>query len=191
MSTPSNTPLATAVLLDPATAEPDESIAARLRTGDVAALDALFRRHAKALLRLATSLTGSPSDGEDVVQDVFVGLELALRRYEEQGAFAAWLRGVTVRTALAHRRRATRRQEDSLDLANTRRTIPSSAENRLAIQDAVRRLPVDMRDVFILKVVEGYSHNEIATLLGIRAGTSEVRLFRAIRLLRATLLESP
>jgi RNA polymerase sigma-70 factor (ECF subfamily) len=55
------------------------------------------------------------------------------------------------------------------------------------VLDALGRLSEEQRIVFLLKVVEGYTHEEIARQLGIRRGTSEVRLFRAIRQLRELL----
>ncbi|MEP6620597.1 MAG: RNA polymerase sigma factor [bacterium] len=190
MRTPTASLLANDPSLNPGDAYPDDVLAARLRNGDTAAMGSLFRRHAHSLIHLATALTGSPADAEDVVQDVFVGLQLALRGYVEQGAFAAWLRSVTIRTALANQRRAARRREVSPDGEMSSVEAPSNDLQRLLLRDAVVRLPDDMRVVFVLKVAEGYSHAEIASLLGIRAGTSEVRLFRAIRLLRALLAES-
>ena len=65
---------------------------AELRAGSPRAITACYREHASALLTLAMRLTGERADAEDVVQDVFVGLPEALRRYEERGLFAAWLR---------------------------------------------------------------------------------------------------
>ncbi|HKH92113.1 MAG TPA: sigma-70 family RNA polymerase sigma factor [Gemmatimonadaceae bacterium] len=162
----------------------DARLAARLRAGDQSALDELFRRHAGGLLRLAAGLVDT--DAEDVVQDVFVGLSLALRGYEERGAFAAWLRGVTVRTALSRRRRSAHRRETALDPRLPRFDRRDPADG-IALRDALRRLPDPLRQIFVLKLVEGYSHAEIASLLDIRTGTSEVRLFRAIRQLRSLL----
>ena len=162
----------------------DARLVARLRDGDQSALDALYHRHATALLRLASALVDT--DAEDVVQDVFVGLALALRSYEERGAFASWLRGVAVRTALSRRRRSTHRRETVLDagLPEAHRRDPADA---IALRDALTRLPDELREIVVLKLVEGYSHAEIASLLDIRRGTSEVRLFRAIRRLRSLL----
>ena len=57
------------------------------------------------------------------------------------------------------------------------------------VQRAVAALPESLRDVFILKQVEGYRHNEIATLLGITEGASRVRLTRAVDALRRALVE--
>ena len=166
----------------------DAALVARLRVAaDSDALDTLFRRHAGELLRLATGLLAHHADAEDVVQDVFVGLRLALRHYDERGAFRAWLRGVTVRTALAARRRDTGRRESPLDHALETSAVEHTPD--IALRDALVRLPQPLRDVFVLKMIEGYSHAEIGALLDIRAGTSEVRLFRAVRRLRDLLSE--
>ena len=58
---------------------------------------------------------------------------------------------------------------------------------RLTLHQAIASLPDPLRTVFVLREIEDYSHNEISQLLGIRRGTSEVRLYRAIRLLRELL----
>ena len=65
----------------------------------------------------------------------------------------------------------------------------SGLDARQALERALTTLPGTLRSVFVLKEVEGYSHAEIAELLGIRRGTSEVRLLRAIRRLRQELEE--
>lgn len=152
------------------------------------ALEVLFRRYSPELLRLASGLTPTHADAEDVVQDVFVGLRLALRNYEERGTFRAWLRGVTVRSALAARRRKGARRETPLeDVLHA--AVGRDATTPVALRDAVARLPESLRDVFVLKMVEGYSHAEISALLGISSRASEIRLFRAVRRLRDLLSE--
>ena len=165
----------------------DAALVQRLSTGDLGALDALFHRYASALLNLARRVTGSSVDAEDVVQDLFVGLPMAVRRYAERGSFGAWLRTVTVRLALDRVRRRTRRHEVDLDLAGEQTAVSETPEVRWDIEGAIAALPDDLRMVFVLKEVEGFSHAEIGRLLGIRTGTSEVRLHRAMRALRRTL----
>jgi RNA polymerase sigma-70 factor (ECF subfamily) len=165
----------------------DAALVERLSNGDLEALDALFHRYASALLNLARRVTGSSVDAEDVVQDLFVGLPMAVRRYAERGSFGAWLRTVTVRLALDRVRRRTRRHEVDLDLAGEQTAVSETPEVRWDIEGAIAALPDDLRMVFVLKEVEGFSHAEIGRLLGIRTGTSEVRLHRAMRALRRAL----
>lgn len=172
----------------------DAALVERLRSGDLQALDALFHRHARVLLGVAYRLTGSSAEAEDVVQDLFVGLPLAVRRYAEQGALGAWLRTVTVRLALDRVRRRERQREVPLDSMPARDAGASSAgamEARWELERALATLPDALRVVFLLKEVEGYSHAEISQLLGIRIGTSEVRLHRAIKALREALGGQP
>jgi len=165
----------------------DALLASRLREGDMAALDLLFERHATPLLRLATRLMGSEADGEDVVQDVFVGLPLALRRYEERGQFGPWIRRVTARTALMRLRRIGTRGEVTLDGALEPEQPQRLEIERIGLERAIAALPESLRVVFVLREVEGHSHAEIAALLGISRSASEVRLHRAVQRLRLLL----
>jgi RNA polymerase sigma-70 factor, ECF subfamily len=161
----------------------------RTAQGDADALGQLFGEYAGMVHRVALRLTMSADDADDVVQDVFVGLPEALRRYSEQGTFESWLRTLAVRVALM-RMRAARARATASDAAGRATRIELNVDphsDRLSLAAALGRLEEDYRVVFVLKVVEGYSHDEIATQLGIRRGTSEVRLYRAIRQLRTLL----
>jgi RNA polymerase sigma-70 factor (ECF subfamily) len=164
----------------------DAVLVARVRDGSTDALGSIYERYAAMLYRLAVRLLGAVDDAEDLVQDLFVGLPEALRRYEERGRLEAWLRLVATRMALMLLRARRWTTESPVGLS-----APGQSEDRLAtritLERAIAQLSDPLRVVFVLKEVEGYSHAEIAKLLGIRPGTSEVRLHRAIRTLRATL----
>lgn len=154
------------------------------------ALTVLFQMHNEHVHRVAYQLTMSADDAEDVVQDVFIGLPEALAAYDGRGEFAAWLRRVAVRTTLMRMRSIRRRTATALRASAEQATAMSNfVLDRIAIATALIALPAELRVVFMLSDIEGYTHGEIATLLGIRAGTSEVRLHRARRRLRALLGE--
>lgn len=157
-----------------------------LRTGSPDALAALYRQHGAALFRLAYRLTGTREDAEDVVHDVFVGLPEALTRYEERGMLLGWLKRVTARVALMRLRRRGRRREVPLDAAE-HETDPLTAADGIPLRAAVEALPDPLRVVLVLKEVEGYSHAEVAGLLGISVVASRVRLARALKRLRKAL----
>lgn len=161
----------------------------RLRAGDTGAIEGLYSIHARRLFGLAFRLTNSRPDAEEIVQDVFVGLPLALRGYAEQGAFGAWLRRIAARLSIDRLRQTSRRREVGLTSAHNPPVSSAAGEvdAREALERALSTLSDALRSVFVLKEVEGYSHAEIADLLGIRRGTSEVRLLRAIRRLRQEL----
>jgi RNA polymerase sigma-70 factor, ECF subfamily len=157
-----------------------------VRAGNPEALAALYREHGAALYRLAYRLTGTREEAEDVVHDVFVGLPEALAHYEERAKFTSWLRRVTARVALIRLRSRQRRREVSLDGADQQPRPPVDA-NVIALESAVNSLPDSLRVVIMLKEVEGYSHGEVAELLGISVGASRVRAARALARLRKAL----
>lgn len=161
----------------------------RARLGDSEALGALYDAFGAGLYRLAYRLTGSREDAEDTVHDVFVGLPEALDRYEERGRFGAWLRRVTARVALMRLRRHNHRREVGLERADgvAAPVPPDRTSDHAVLQAVVNALPVALRSVLVLKETEGYSHAEIAEVLGITAVTSRVRLLRALRRVRREL----
>jgi RNA polymerase sigma-70 factor (ECF subfamily) len=168
----------------PTTAE----LVRRIRSGDPDALSAAYYQFAGPLLTLAHRLLGTGTDAQDVVQDLFVALPEALEGYEERGRFPAWLGRALVRLALMRLRGRRRRQETDL-----RPTISTPARAGAAgiedwdLEGALERLPEDQRAIVVLKAIEGYSHEEIAELLGIRRNTSAVRFHRALQRLRTDL----
>ena len=157
----------------------------RIRVGQSEALGELYHRFAGDLGALAQRLTGSRQDAEDVVHDVFLGLPEALKHYDERGRFDAWLRRVTARVALTRVRLRQRRCEHALERDVPHEPTAPSLDDTLALTKAVDALPDALRTVIVLKMIEGYSHEEIAMLLGITPRASEQRLYRAVKALRS------
>ena len=157
----------------------------RIRAGQSEALGELYHRFAGSLGALAQRLTGSRQDAEDVVHDVFLGLPEALKHYDERGHFDAWLRRVTARVALTRVRIRQRRGERALENDVPDEPTATSLDDKLALARAVDALPDGLRTIIVLKMIEGYSHEEIAVLLGITPRASEQRLYRAVKALRS------
>lgn len=174
---------------DSSTAVSDTELVERARRGLPEALGEMYERHATALLRLATRITGSVFDAEDVLHDLFVGLPELLRRYEHRERLDAWLRGVVVRMALARLRRDRRREHIIAPAAHTLRAADATTDpwGALDLERALGTLSEGERAVFVLRQLEGCSHDEIATLLHITSGASRVRYLRALRRLRRLL----
>ncbi len=173
-------------------ADPDEVRAiALLRLGSLDAIDSLYDRYAAALLRLARYMSGSEADAEDIVHDVFVGLPKSIRTYREEGRMGAWLSRLVVNRAIDQRRATARRAAlHRIAAAQQIATAAPESEHDVDMDDAIATLAPAIRDVFVLRAIEGYSHADIAALLGIRTGTVHVRYFRAVRALRSKLRSS-
>jgi len=151
---------------------------------DLDTIATLYRRHASALLATAYRLLMSRADAEDVVHDLFVGLPEALRSYQERGRMESWLKRIVVRLALS---RLRRKRGVALDESAHLAVVPSDPADRVAVQRALARLSPPLRAVLVLKDIEGFSHAEIASMLGISVGASEVRRHRALARLRELL----
>lgn len=182
---------------EPVTKAPEqvELLVANARRGKPEALAQIYAQHKDVLYRVALGLMRSWADAEDIVQEVLVGLPEALRRYRGDGPLEGWLVRVTTRTALMElRRRRRRRRGESLlvDWGWIRRRGGVRDEvDRISLDRALAALPETQRAAFLLKEVEGYSHDEIAEMLGITTGASRARFFRAARNLRSQLAGNP
>ena len=188
--------MGTVAYLDRAAAGPqvaDATLVERGQKGDEAALEALFRRHAAAMNRLALRLTCSRADAEDLVQDAFVYAFASLRRLERAGSFLAWLRAILVRTAAKRLRR--RRIARRLGLAVETPLDPQSViaddappDVALELRQLLRVLddtPANNGLALVLFRVEGMTLGEIAEAFGVSEPTIKRRIKRAQRVLDA------
>ena len=162
---------------------------AAARSGSLDAVGELYHRYADDVHALAYRITLSRDDAADVLQDLFVGLPRALRSYNEQGRFESWLKQVAVRICLMQMRQKKRKREDRLDyeLPLPERAATADSVDRITLERALARLPDQLRTVFVLKEIEGYTHVEIAEMLQISSANSATRLSRAWAILRKEL----
>jgi RNA polymerase sigma factor (sigma-70 family) len=173
-------------------ADDDRELAALVtRSGDEAAFRALYRRHTPALWLLALRLGGGDEPwAEELVQRCWIRAVEGMARFRWRSALSTWLGGIAINCARELWREGRARGEATLE-DWTGLSVPqgalSEAEERIDLERAIERLPHGCRQVFVLHDVEGYTHEEVAGLLGIEAGTSKSQLSHARRRLRAAL----
>jgi RNA polymerase sigma-70 factor (ECF subfamily) len=170
-------------------ARPLDEVVRRAQQGDVDAFEIIYRRTAPAIYKLCRRMVGDDRDARDRVQDTFVRAWERLTSFRGQSSLETWLHRVAVNTVLEHlratKRDATRLIEGDDDAFGSRATdAPTDAE--MDLETALESLPAGARSVFVLHV-EGYSHDEIAQMTGIAAGTARAQLFRARRALAKVL----
>ncbi|MBD2768609.1 RNA polymerase sigma factor [Hymenobacter sp. BT664] len=180
--------------MPPPIAPVDEALLAACRRGESAAQYQLYQRLAYRLLGVCLRYCPNRAEAEDALQNTFVKIFTRLDQYRGQGPFEAWARRIAVTTALhaveQHRLRHPTPGTDPDDLAADLPSAEPSALESLAAEDLLallNTLPPGYRTVLNLYAVEGYSHQEIAELLGIAEGTSKSQLARARRLLESRL----
>jgi RNA polymerase sigma-70 factor, ECF subfamily len=161
----------------------DVALAAR---GDVRAFARLYGAHSARIFNLARRMTTSET-AVDLTQDIFLRAWEKLGTFRGESAFGTWLHRLAVNVILA--RRATLRTEqarikDEDGLLDTLPARPGASDLSMDFEQAIEWLPEGAKTVFVLYDVEGYQHEEIATLLGISSGTSKAQLHRARMILR-------
>jgi RNA polymerase sigma-70 factor (ECF subfamily) len=171
----------------------DSTLIARAVAGDMAAQRALYDQHVDRVFRLAYRLAGDEELARDFTQETFVRAFDRLGTFRGESALGTWLHTIGVSVALNGLRKVKRfrAREAPLDEALTVGTTTRHADPDLKdrLRRAIDSLPDGYRTVFVMHDVEGYTHEEIATALGIQPGTSKAQLFRARAKLRLLLAD--
>jgi RNA polymerase sigma-70 factor (ECF subfamily) len=173
----------------------DGLLARRAAAGDQDAFRLLVDRHYDACLRFAALRLQNRHDAEDVVQEAFVRMYRSLPAYEERGRFKSWLFQILVNRCRTKGRALGRRPPTvDLDAVGTDVGDDGKATDglvfwRLELRDALEGLPDGLREAFLLKHVEGWSYDEMATLTGVGVSALKMRVSRAREQLEARLDE--
>lgn len=170
----------------------DSDLRARIRRGDHAAFEELFRAHYDGLVRFANRLIVAPMEAEEVVQDVMLNVWLRREQLESDENLKTYLFRATRNRALNHLRR--RRLENlfrkSLPVDEPAAPPPAgddASATEAAIRAAVDALPDRCREVFVLSREHKLSYSAIAETMGISVKTVETQMGRALKALRAAL----
>ena len=158
----------------------------RTQRGDVDAFEEIYRAHAGRMLALCRRMISDEPRARDLVQDIFVRAWEALPGFRGHSALGTWLHRLAVNVVLASLRNSRREDERIVGADDDLGASDSAAEQveaRIDLDAALRVLPAGARIVFVLHDVEGYSHEEIAQMTGIAAGTARTQLWRARRAL--------
>jgi RNA polymerase sigma-70 factor, ECF subfamily len=167
---------------------------ARVVAGDRAAFGVLVERYAAVARRVARAVLGNAEDADDAAQDAMLSALVKLDQYDPRRPFGPWLLRIVANAATDRRRRRTVRHAQPLDHGITAGgpRPDTTAERRLLserLRQALAELPERRRAAVVLFDVEGYSHAEIARILGIPEGTVRSEVFHARRRLRALLAD--
>ena len=158
--------------------------------GDERAMRQLWVQYAPAVDAVVRRLVGNADQAEDVAQEVWIQIFRALPTYRGDAQFSTWAHRIAVNRTLNALRRLRRLDRLETDIAEDSATVEFDGDRAFvaaSIEEAMRHLPPGARTVFVLHDVEGYTHEEIATELGITAGGSKSQLFKARAKLRRLL----
>jgi RNA polymerase sigma-70 factor, ECF subfamily len=172
----------------------DADLVARTLAGDRAAFGVLVERHAGQARRVARAVLGDPDDADDAAQDGFLAALVKLAQYDSRRPFGPWLMRIVANAATDRRRRRNVRRVEPLEpslVGGGPRPDAAAITSELGdrLRAALAELPERRRKAVVLFDVEGYSHAEIAGILGIPEGTARSEVFHARRRLRTLLAD--
>jgi RNA polymerase sigma-70 factor, ECF subfamily len=169
------------------------------RAGDVKAFEQLYKLHVGKVLGICVRMTRRRDLAEDCTQLTFVRAWRNLGAFEGRSAFNTWLHRIAVNEVLTYTRNHGTRLEAETQGVEDAHLENEAAEGELPLPGAVdagevmdveralATLPEGARHVVVLQTVYGYSHEEVADMLGIAVGTCKAQLHRGRRMLRERL----
>ena len=178
----------------------DDVLIRQVLGGNTALFELLMRRYNERVYRAARSIVRDEHEAEDVMQQVYINAFTHLRQFTGAARFSTWLTRIAINEALARVRRQGRYEAFDEEGSNVEPLMthdPADDPERQAfahelrglLETAIDSLPNGMREVFVLREVEGLSTLEVAECLGVSEDVVKTRLSRGRALLRRLLIE--
>ena len=182
------------------TREEELSLLQRAQKDDMDAFETIVRAHEKTVYNLALRTLGNPEDAEDAAQEVFLKAYTSIKSFRGESKISVWLYRITNNVCidlLRKRKDAVSLSVEDAEGAETEieiadetfdpAAIAERADLKARVGEAVRLLPPEQREAFLLRVVAEQSYEEIAATLGVDLGTVKSRIYRARKKLCALL----
>ena len=156
------------------------------KQGQRVAQKALFSAYNGFLFSICMKYMRNRHQAEEVLQDAWIEIFNGLERYQDQGKFEGWIKTIAVRKAW----RTISKNKPSIDLEYAKHIPEGQSETKIfdqmaceEILNTLEEIPAGSREVFKMYVLDGYTHEEIASIMGISNSTSRAHLSRARKLL--------
>jgi RNA polymerase sigma-70 factor (ECF subfamily) len=175
----------------------DEEVIREVLDGNTASFELLMRRYNERVYRAARSIVRDELEAEDVMQQAYVNAFAHLRQFNGTARFSTWLTRIAINEALARVRRQGRYEalDDNAEPLMMRKPSDNperqafTQELRHLLEWAIDTLPGGMREVFVLREVEGLSTAEVADCLGVSEDVVKTRLSRGRMALRRVIAD--
>jgi len=177
----------------------DEEIVARVLEGQTALYEVLMRRYNERIYRAARAIIKDEDEAEDVMQQAYVNAYFHLRQFDRRAKFSTWLTKIAIHEALSRARKQGRytavdfTEEENQAVERQPSRDPEhetfARELRSLLESSIDGLPDGLREVFMLREVDGLSTAETAECLGVSEDVVKTRLSRSRAALRNQLAE--
>jgi RNA polymerase sigma-70 factor, ECF subfamily len=182
------------------TSATDEIIVQRALTGDAEAFGEIVRRWERRIFALAYGILGREEDARDATQETFLAAFRSLRGFRGDAKVSSWLHRIAVNQCITRQRQAKVRSEAALEVEEEKdatsfvtpvRYSPSRVvegrQETAAVRRAINSLPIELRQVVIMKEFEELTFREIAEVLELPLSTVKSRLYTAMKQLQMRL----
>ena len=152
----------------------------------------LFEQYAGKMMSVCLRYANDTMEAEDIMQDGFIKVYQYLHQFKFEGSFEGWIRRIIVNTAIRHLEKKKIQFKDIDESGANAPKLDPYAYAHLGQDDLMKlinQLPEGYNVVFNLNVIEGYSHEEIAEMLHIQAGTSSSQLVKARKMLQHQIIQ--
>lgn len=171
--------------MDPEGADADDSgIVARVRAGDREHFAVLVARYERMVFALATRMTGSRDEAQDVMQSSFLAAYRQIGDFRGDASFKTWLYGIALNECRMLYRKAGRTTPLDTVAEPAAPATGVHALDRITLRKLVARLPEKQRATVLLRVCEDLSFREIGELVGSSEASAKVNFFHAVKKLR-------
>jgi len=173
---------------------PDDELVRLAQGQDTKAFDELVARYRDRVYRLAFKILRHEDDAADALQDAFLSAYRGLKNFKAESTFSTWLYRVATNASLMRYRK---RRDDQVSLEQSQSYMPDAeplaipdwskqpleelldSETREVMEEGLRRLPEELRTVFVLRDEDGHSNAEVAEMLDLTVAAVKSRLHRA------------
>jgi len=153
----------------------------------------LFEQYAGKFMSVCLRYANDAMEAEDMLQEAFIRIFSNVQKFKFEGSFEGWMRRIVVNVALKHLQKKKIRFNDMTEKnMHAQATLSEQAYSHLGeieLMKLISGLPKGYRIIFNLNVIEGYSHEEIAKMLKIKASTSRSQLVKARKMLQQQILQ--
>ena len=175
----------------------DETIVERALTGDADAFGELVRRWERRIFALTYGMLGREEDARDATQETFLAAFRNLRGFRGDAKVSSWLHRIAVNQCISRQRRSKVRGESALDdeqetsfatpLSHSPAHVAEGRQETAAVRRAINSLPIELRQVVVMKEFEELTFREIADALDLPLSTVKSRLYTAMKQLQLRL----
>ena len=178
----------------------DEIIVERALTGDAEAFGEIVRRWERRIFALTYGILGREEDARDATQETFLAAFRNLRGFRGEAKVSSWLHRIAVNQCISRQRRSKVRSESALDdeedkhassfatpLHHSPAYVVEGRQETIAVRRAINSLPIELRQVVVMKEFEELTFREIADVLDLPLSTVKSRLYTALKQLQLRL----